>query len=206
MIAVALGHQAVYQLRFGHGAGLDGALAGHGHSTTVPLLALAAALSAASFIAIVVWRARRLGRLLRHETSGSEDGTVRGLDFLGIWMGTATRVAAAAVGAYVLLENAEHLLTHGHVEGLAVLGSGDPSPGLLTLCVVAALVSLVSLIVRWREVVLEEQLRGKTRPRLHRQVIGSEAPRWDAEAAIGIYRWVIARRTSGRAPPVLSVC
>lgn len=203
-VAGAIGHQAVYLTHLGATNAFADAMARHGHPASVPLLLIVAVASSAAFVGIVGWRLRRLIRSGAVATSPSPaDPSLAA--FACRWWRLTCRVAPATILWYLVQENAEHLLGHGHFDGLMVLGGADAVFTLCVLTAVSAIVSLVGLVVRWPEIVLEQRLAAATASRLWPHPATRQEPAWDAAAAAMRSRWILCRRISGRAPPVGAV-
>lgn len=199
-VSIAVAHQVVFAAWFGVGRGLADALAVNGHPVTVPLLVVLAVGAALAFAAIVAWRFNRLRELTAAVPAHAVAWRTA---FGGRWWSTTSRVTVWTSIVYVLLENVEHALGHGHVEGLSVLGP-DPLVTIGLVLVVSSAVTAVGLMVRWREVILEEQLRAVDHRRAWARAGADLTAAWSPSAAIAIFLWIIARRTSGRAPPPLA--
>jgi hypothetical protein len=200
VVSLFLAHEAAYLVRFGD----------PGHTATIgrepghaywPALLLIAGAALAMLALRAAWRltigAHRAAALAAPPAQAANPGPA---GYRAEWRGLFTRLAPTVVALFLVQENLEHALAHGHVDGLAVyLGAGK----LLTLPVVLAVVAAVAAIgalVRWQESQIVRRLRAARLalarpPRAARPALG-----WDITAASVRRQW-FGDDLRGRAPP-----
>jgi hypothetical protein len=203
-----LGHEAVYALQYGVGAGFTQAMASgdHGYWPIFSTVALSALLL---LLARSGWQLAQL-----HGARASDDparpARLRGpvapptalrtypRELLGLW---PPLFGVVAVG-YTIQENLEHFTSHGHVPGLEpIIGPAAPL-ALPILALVTLALAAVGALLRWRIATLEARL-ARTRA-LHpvRARAGRRpAQAWTVVGAIRATFWSLIRQGPVRAPP-----
>lgn len=125
ILAVAvlvLGHELVLRIGYGPGADASIALKATSHGLAWLLQAAAALLATAGLAVVVVARIRRLrSRLLA--SVGARPALARPArrQLLNLW----ERLFAVALVGFIVQENLEHGLVHGHLPGLSMLYGGQ---------------------------------------------------------------------------------
>jgi hypothetical protein len=117
------------------------------------------------------------------------------------WRRIAGRLAPSAAALYLVVENLEHLIGHGHAEGLGVYLAPESILALPMVIAAAALAAAVGALVRWRETALIERLRRMVRR--YALPAPARAPeRWQITAALVRLRLLSVSSDSNRAPPL----
>ncbi len=190
-VALFLSHDAIFLVQVGPGDALARALREAGHDYWgVASLVLAVIGVAVGASAILRLRSlRRRVALLR--TSGSAP-MPSGSRFAAIWL----RLFAVVALGFVLQENVEHVISHGHAIGLGALLGPEYPLALPVIGLVTALAAVVAAAVRRTErtllAIISEALqqphRGRTLPGPRSQLV---LPRLSP----------LATAIAGRAPP-----
>ncbi len=194
LLSLAIAHQAVYVVRYG--AVAEAAM--HGDHAYWPLLVVAAALGGLVVVGWWVWRLTAGAREASSRLAEPEPGGGFGREWLAIF----GRLLVAVATGFFVLENAEHLVGHGHMEGIAVYWAPGAELTLPAIGVVVGAVALLGAFVRWQEVALIERLRARragllrSRPQRTRPT-----PAWTITAALIRHRLLCADDDRGRAPP-----
>jgi hypothetical protein len=198
-LALFVAHEAVYLVRYGdaaHTATLD---ASAGHAYWPAFLAIVG-LSLVLLALRAGWRLT-LGARQAAEAAPSSADPAAAASWAAEWRHLFARLAPVTASLFLLQENLEHLIGHGHVEGLAVyIGAGSELALPVVLAVVAGLAGLGALI-RWQEAVIAARLRAG---RLRHARPGASLPDagWHVVAAI-VRRLLLGDDVRGRAPPRL---
>jgi hypothetical protein len=191
-LVLLIAHDAVFIVQHGPGRGLTAALqaSGHGYWTVLSVLLVIGGLAAAG-----LW----LGRLaLLRRAAGAAPGRRRTeRSWLRRGLGDWPRILLLVATVFVLQENAEHFLAHGHVIGLGALAGPEYPLAMPVLAFISGLAGLVLAAFRHKEAELLRRLHAAlARPRPDR---GDQAPR---AAAPTLYRGpLIASNRALRAPP-----
>jgi hypothetical protein len=196
-VALAVSHDAVFLAQTGPGEVLLAALRQGGHeywtivSVGVGVLGLAVAIGSL----LRLHRLRRLARAL-----GDRPGPMLSSTYFPRAFGVWARLFPLVVLGFLLQENAEHLVAHGHLIGLAALGGAEYPLALPVIGAISVLAALAAgaFSVAERELIVRIAAALRAR-RVH-------APRRLVRPT-GILRWatipVLARAGAGRAPPPL---
>ena len=197
-VALLMSHDAVFLVQLGPGESLARALrgAGHGYWGAATMGLAAAALVGAGAVA---WRLIALrGRVTK---LGARLRPVAGRTCLARAGAMAPRLFAVVAVGFLVQENVEHMVSHGHAPGLgALLGPEYP----LALPVIAA-ISLVAGLLAAVVVTTAGQLIASIVEALTRQARAPRSvarPRSDSCARP---RSPLASRLAGRAPPLAAV-
>jgi hypothetical protein len=160
-IALLISHDAVFLVQLGPGRALAAALsdAGHGHAywaNASSLLLTGGAIAAALWL-VRLAVLRRAGGGPPQDVPGAETWRRRALTH---WV----RLFALVAIAFVLQENIEHALVHGHFIGLGALTGPEYPLAVPVLAMVAGLAAALTALVRQREVELLRRIGARARP------------------------------------------
>jgi hypothetical protein len=184
-------HDLIYLVQLGPGRGLADALrdAGHGY---LPMLSAIIAGCAAALVARTALRLHRLARRAR-ELPHRREAPVRIGPFLRIW----GRLVVVVAVAFLVQENAEHFVSHGHAPLLGALGGPEYPLALPLLAGITLLGALGTILVRERERTLLARIAGSL-PRARRSAAPAvrPGPMHRRRAAI------LSRPDLSRAPPL----
>lgn len=198
LTSLVLGHELIYLVAHGFGAGYAKAMQEGGHDRYWTSFVIVVTLVASSLGLVATAQWRRLRRL----AAAARTGTIRLAEpsigwFLvrlgAIWF----RLAPGTILAYVVQENTEALSVGGVAQGLGVLG-GEHAIGVPLLVAVSLVVAAVAALCRWRRDVLLARIRAtavgpRPRPARVRRAVGAQnRPGNHLEG----------RRNGVRAPPV----
>ena len=201
MVALLVGHDAVYAVEHGIDTEFGTAMTALGHdaywgafTTGAVLAAIGLAIGSIAAIARLHRRARRLpDRGARQRTGASYRRELQTL-----W----PRLALATIVLFTIQENVETLLTRGAVPGVDVLLGGPVPLAIPVLIVIALVLAAVGALVRWRITTLDARLRHaafEARPLLED---ARPAQEWATVDASAPHRWIPDRPDAGRAPPL----
>lgn len=200
MVALLLGHEAVYLARYGDGSALDQQMTAGGHDGYWPVFLLLATAAAITLVG-TAWRRRR--RLLSQARAlHVSTGPGRWSGLVTEWHAIARILLPSLLTLFLLQENIEGLLTEGKLVGLdPFLGSG----ALLSvpvLALVSAALACLGALVRWREAEIVARIAAALAAR-RRVPTTTRIPSlaWGLIADVCRHRWTLARRDLGRAPP-----
>jgi hypothetical protein len=195
-LALFVAHDAVYLIQIGPGEALAATLrtAGHGYWGLASIVLTAVAL----VVGVSIWlRMRRLRRRAAGLGAARHSSGPFARRFVVAWLRLATVVAVG----FVIQENVEHSIIHGHAPGVGALAGPEYPLALPVIGLIGAIAAAVAAIVtRTQEALvlaIEAALRRHVRPLL----AGPRPPAVPA-AAIGS---VLAHPGAGRAPPTLVV-
>ena len=194
-VALLAVHDAVHLAQIGPARAVVDALrtGAHGYWGAASLVISVIAAVAATSTLIRTRRLRRRAAALRAVPAS---GRPFGRRFVGAWW----RLAAVVAIAFALQENAEHLVTHGHVIGTRALAGPEYPLALPVIGFVAAIAAAIAAMVSGTQEALVAAIEAALRRlRPARRLIRRPAP---MPAAIGS---VLARPGAGRAPPKLFV-
>ena len=192
-------HQLVYVATYGW-SGVERALATVGHDAYWLVIGSAVSLALVVGVALSCRQWLRLRSEVR-ESSGARGRrpTIDWADLRGSAGILIPRLAVTAISLFVLQENLEHLLHHsGHMPGLAVLIGPEYVATLPIFLLVAAVVALVTALLRLSLAALGRLVDDVTRLRLQRDVprpVGRHLP---------VHPCSRSTPDLGRAPPALA--
>jgi hypothetical protein len=199
LISLTVAHDLIYRARYDW-AYSQGEVDGHGYWPLMILLTITA------FAAITFRSVRRLAAASSDAQGQPEEqsfsASTAASEFRALLVGLLPRVVAA----YVVLENVEHLLNHGHVEGIDVLFGPGNELVLPIIAAVASALSLLGALVRWRERILVAQARRLRALNVrYRHTRTAPPTRWVVTGALIRLRLLLAPHDVGRAPPAASL-
>lgn len=197
LAALALGHELIYLLAHGFGAGYETAMREGGHDRYWTSFLLIVALVTSILVVVTVAQFRRLRRLAKDLRARSirvgDAGFDRFLRLVGpLWL----RVSVAVVIAYLAQENIETATTGSRMPGLGVL-AGEHWMALPMLLFVSLLVAAVGALVGWRREVILARLRAAAR----RYLRGVATMLRPVEPVARLRHTDPGRRNGVRAPP-----
>jgi len=201
LVALLLGHDAVYAARYGVGDAFGAAMTTLGHDGYWAPFSLAALTGALVLVVASIATIGRLQRRLAGSRSAGRAAPSRSAyrhELLTLW----PRLFASVVLLFVVQENLEAWLTAGQVPGIDVLLETGMPLGLAVLGLVTFASAAVGALVRWRIAVLAQRLSEVARS--GRLVPTSDEParEWSDIHALAPHRWIADRRDAGRAPPL----
>jgi hypothetical protein len=145
-VSLFLSHDAVFLVQIGPGDELTRALRGAGHdywgAASLILALIGLAVGAAAILRLRSLR-RRIALLRGPRTARSSAGS----RFAFIWL----RLFAVVALGFVLQENVEHIISHGHAIGLGALLGPEYPLAIPVIGLVTALAALVATTVRRTE-------------------------------------------------------
>jgi hypothetical protein len=207
LLAIAclgLGHDAVFALENGFGAGFTQAMSAGGHDGYWPIFSVVV-VSAVTLLGLSA--AVRIGRL---SAGGRRPGGAGRLarqaqparsyrqDLRALWLPLLALTAAA----FTIQENIEHLAGHHHLIGLGALAGPEYPLALPAIALVTLAASALGALVRWRIAVLEARIAGRIHePRRRGHAARRPADRWLDVASILAHARFLTRLDAGRAPP-----
>jgi len=204
LVSLFLGHQAVYAMGHGIGAGFASAMTELGHGAywaPFTLMAAAAAISLAASSGLALARLHRRLAGTANAVLPNPSPAAPGIyhhELAAIW----PRLAVVVVAMFAVQENIETFLARGDVPGVDVLLGGERPLAIPVLALVALALAAIGALVRWRISILTTRLRVMAL-RLRAQLRDSRPAReWAAIHAAAPHRWTLDRRDAGRAPPV----
>jgi len=200
LAALILGHHLVFLTAYGPQYWTMLERTGHGPVWAVTVLTVAILSAGLVFLAIRrIASLRRLARAVEDGGTTVRDGSLRHLARHVLWLWCV--VAVASLALFVLNENLERAAIGLPTPGLAILvgGIGHTSP-IIVFLVVAAAVSAVAGLYRWRRDILLARVT-PTRQVWDRSADGrggrpDPLPRRRPRSVVG-------SRLAGRAPPLL---
>jgi hypothetical protein len=197
-VSLAISHDAVFFAQTGPGQALLATLRQGGHEywafVSIGLAALGLVVGVGSLL--------RLRRLRRWAASlGQRGGPMQASIYLARVAGVWARHFPLVVLGFLVQENAEHLVAHGHLIGLVALGGAEYP---LAVPVIGA-ISLLAALIAGAFSVTERELIIRITAALRAAL--ARAPRLLVLRPTAVLRWstipVIARAGAGRAPPLL---
>lgn len=198
-VALLVSHDATFLVQVGPGAALARALreAGHGYWGVASVVLLLVGLAAGAGMAIRLLALRR-----RAHDLAAEAPAVRRAAWLRRAVTNWGRLLLLVSLGFLVQENVEHVLSHGHAPGLGAL-AGPESP--LALPVIAA-ITLVAALVATAVRVAEHRLVAGILAALRRPLRRAprSLPRPVPRTFVRLTS-LIARAVAGRAPPALLV-
>ena len=190
-VALFLSHDAVFLVQVGPGDALSRALRDAGHdywgAASLILALVGLAVGAAAILRLRILR-RRVA-LLRAPRGAP---TPIGRRFAAIWL----RLFAVVALGFVVQENVEHIISHGHAIGLGALLGPEYPLALPVIGLVTALAGFVAAAVRRTEGALLAIISAALhRPRRGRPLAGPQSQ------LVLPLRSPMANAIAGRAPP-----
>ena len=195
-LALFVAHDAIYLVQIGPGEELAAALrtAGHGYWGLASL-----ALSAVALVAgVSIWlRMRRLRR--RAASLGARRDAARPFArrFVVIWL----RLSAVVAVGFLIQENVEHAIMHGHAPGVGALLGPEYPLALPVIGLIAAIAASVATLVSRTQEALVLAIEAALR-RPIRALLAGPRPAAQAAPTIGS---ALAHPGASRAPPTLIV-
>lgn len=191
-LSLLVSHDAVFLLQSGPAEGIVRIVRGPGHAwwsvASLLLLAIGAVAGAAA-----VGHLARLRRQARSIGAAAYGVRPRGLRFSFVLL------LAAVLAAFLIQENVEHYLAHGHVIGLGALVGPEYPLAVPVIAAVSTLAALVASLVAGTEEALERAIASAlARRRSPRRISGIHP-----ERAQGRRGQVMAGAGASRAPPIL---
>ena len=210
LVGLVVGHDAVFIGQTGSLAGGTGGV-GHGYWLTFAMLSLVlaagpllAALSALAHITASLGAQERTAHVILGGSAGA-----RAVDPVASYVGDLTRLfprlfIVIAVG-FAVQENLEHVASGQGLPGLWALSGPEYPLAIPILGVISLALGMIGAWMRVRTSILRERLATFRAIRRRLAVLRRAAPvSWRSIAAIVAHGWLLARGTSGRAPPVLA--
>ena len=196
-VALLASHDAIYLAQVGPGEPLARAMrhAGHDYWAAVSLLLAAVGIAAAITTLLRLRSLRRRAADLAHSAPDKNGGQAR---MLSMW---AKLFAVVAFG-FVLQENVEHLVVHGHAPGLGALVGPEYPLAVPVIGLITAIAASIAAALRGAE----QELLAAIQAGLRRPF--GQAPRRLMRPSLRIAATrmsPLARATAGRAPPPASV-
>ena len=191
-LALFVAHDAIYLIQIGPGEALAATLrtAGHGYWGWASLVLSAVALVAGISICLRMRHLRRRASGLGATRQSSGSVARR---FLIAWL----RLAAVVAVGFVIQENVEHAIIHGHVPGVGALLGQEYPLALPVIGLISAIAASVAAIIgRTQEALVLAIKAALSRP--PRALLAGPRPPARLAAAIGS---VLAHPGAGRAPP-----
>ena len=202
VVALLIGHNAVYAARFGVGDQLRTAMTSLGHDGYWGPFSLVAIAAATVLIVGTVLTIERLRQGLTPAT-GRSAPTASGASYRRELSVLWPRLFLAVVILFALQENVEAWLAMGQVPGIDVLlGAGMPL-GIAVLGIVTVALAAIGALVRWRIAVLARRLSEAARAVRAYPTTDGPAREWAHIDALAPHRWIADRLDAGRAPPML---
>jgi hypothetical protein len=191
-LALFVAHDAIYLIQIGPGEALTAALrtAGHGYWGVASLVLTAIALVAGTWCWLRIRRLRRSASALGASPAPAPRVARR---FASAWL----RLALVVTAGFVVQENVEHLIVHGHAPGTGALLGPEYPLALPAIGLVSAFAAIVAALVSGTRDALVSAIAAALR-RLARAPRTDGRPPARLAAVIGS---VLAHPGAGRAPP-----
>lgn len=196
-IALLISHDATYLVQMGPGEMLTRALreAGHGYWGAASAMLLVAGILAG------VWVGLRIVRLRRHARAvGVRVDSVPPASWIRRAGAMWGRLAIIVAAGFLVQENVEHLLTHGHAPGVGALAGPESPLALPVIAGITLLAAVVATALRVTERRLVAAILHALRSNLGRAPRALPRPEGHVLVQSGS---PIARAAAGRAPPAL---
>jgi hypothetical protein len=193
-LALLVTHDAIYLAQIGPGESVTAALrtAGHGYWAWASLGLTAVAMIAGTWSLLRIRRLRRRASALG-ATSIPDRPIAR--RFASAWL----RLGLVVSAGFVLQENVEHLVIHGHGLGAGALFGPEYPLAMPVIGFVSALAAVVAALVARTRDALVSAIVAALRPLARAPRVGPRPP-----VRLGVLIGsVLARRGAGRAPPTL---
>ena len=203
LVALFLGHDAVYATEHGVGGGFANAMTELGHGAywgpfTLAAVTAGVALTVASGFALAGLH-RRLARSSATVTTDPARPAHGAYlhELASIW----PRLLLVVVALYAIQENIETYLVRGDLPGVDVLFGGDLPLAVPVLALVTLALAAIGALVRWRIAILSARLQERKQIARLRVPEARPAREWASIHAAAPHRWILDRRDAGRAPP-----
>lgn len=205
-VALLVGHDAVYVTSYGAAADFASAMRDGGHDAYWTVYSLAVAAGAMLILARAGIPLVRLSRGLEDDAEaagGAPPAVVEAVvPYRRELRSLATRLLPTVLVGFLLQENLEHVLGHGHIVGLAPLLGQEQPFALPVIAAVVVLVAAIGALVRWRIRTLSARLAARVRSVRHPRPAARPVPSsWWLTGAACAHRWILLRGDAGRAPP-----
>lgn len=197
-VALLGSHDAIFLAQAGPGQSLARVLreAGHGY------WAIASLLLAIIGLAAVVGTLVRLRGLRRAAEALGSSPSLSARPYAARWLHVWTRLFAVVAIGFVVQENVEHLIAHGHMPGLGALIGAEYPLALPVIGLITAVAALVAAAASQAEQALCALIADALRPALDRAP--RDVPRPPIRL-VAVLASPLARASAGRAPPRLLV-
>jgi len=175
-VVLVVGHELVLRIGYGPAADASIALRATSHGLAWLLQALAALLATAGLAVVVLARLQRLrGRLVSQAAPIPARSRPDRRELLILW----ERLFTVALIGFIVQENLEHGLVHGHLPGLSMLYGGQYVATVPVFALLALAGALVAGFARRRLAALEAAVRAADAalPRPLRQALQPLPPR-----------------------------
>jgi hypothetical protein len=205
LVAVFVGHDAVYLAQYGLGSTLAQVMTDRGHDgywlALVGLSAIAGALLLAGAATVLLRLHQRLSGL--PPTTAARAATTTGLAYLPEVLRLWRVLLPATILLFALQENAEYLFAHGDVLGIeAIVGPNAPL-AIPVLAIVTLALAALGGLVRWRIAVLSARIARSIGAGFERVFAAEPAREWTRIHDLAPHRWIRSRLDAGRAPPTV---
>lgn len=198
LFALFVAHDAVYVARFGLGPDLATAMAKRGHDPYwVPASITVAFIAGVVFIAAII----RLARLERRSRYLPDPMPLERRAYLRACLRTWAWLLPTVAGLFVVQENLEHLVGHGHLLGLRGLAGTDLLHVVIPLAATTLALAACGTVVHWRVRVLVARVAAAAARQAHRIRSASVPKAWPTLASEVAAGWMSVRLDAGRAPP-----
>jgi hypothetical protein len=155
-VVLVLGHELVLRLGYGPAADASIALRATSHGLAWLLQALAALLATVGLAVVVLARLQRLrGRLASRAAAIPALSRPDRRELLILW----ERLFAVALIGFIVQENLEHALIHGHLPGLSMLYGGQYVATIPVFALLALAGAVIAGLARRRIEALEAAVR-----------------------------------------------
>lgn len=198
--ALLVAHDAVLVVQTGPGRAAAAALrsGGHAYWPIASWLIVAASAACAAWWGWRLATLSRLGRAARERGGEPADGRRWAARAVRVW----PRLFVVVAVAFLVQENVEHAVAHGHVIGLGALLGQEYPLALPVLTAISGLAACLAALVREREAELIGRI-GATRPVRNRG--NADARPFRSDPSRSRPRGPLAQRGAGRAPPLVSL-
>lgn len=201
LVAVFLGHDAVYLAQYGIGSTLAHVMTERGHDgywlTFVGLAGIAGALLIVGAGTALLRLRRRLAGLPSMGEAADRCGPAYWPEVLRLWR----VLLPATLLLFALQENVEYLFAHGDILGIeAIVGPNAPL-AIPVLALVTLALAVLGGLVRWRIATLAGRIARAVAAAFERIAARLPAPEWTRVHDAAPHRWTRSRPDAGRAPP-----
>ena len=194
-LALLVAHDATYLLQVGPGEAVVAALrtAGHGYWGAASIVLATIAIVAGAWTWLGMRRLEKRARELAAEASKPR--------FARRVLGTWLRLAAVVAIGFLVQENVEHFVVHGHAPGLGALIGPEYPLAIPVIGLISGCAAIIAAVVGSRREALVVAIEAALRRLLRPPRIAARPP---ARLLAGIGS-VLATRGACRAPPALVV-